>query len=275
MILFFSIIQARGDNASPQNQIRGGKRFEIPHMWDTEQPETQRPGERACGLNFAGAGGPKNIACSWRTIPASVHGPGTEISYSVHRGLDLVSSYRIKADGTLTHLSTIDISGKNFPWTSPWTRQPPPVIKWPPLQGESSTPSVGPATAPGAVVAAAFTYGGQGGGRSHHPPVPLGPGAPLSLRLRPGARDGRIQADTRPGVQPGDRGLTETDRFLYAPADDAQACSRPLTNRWVDMCEEKGNKVLYFQFDGNTGLHPAPGALHRARDRHRLPTPAR
>ena len=33
--------------------------------------------------------------------------------YSVHGDLTLVSSYEILADGTLRHLNTIDIGGKN------------------------------------------------------------------------------------------------------------------------------------------------------------------
>ena len=33
--------------------------------------------------------------------------------YSVHGDLTLVSSYEIQADGTLRHLNTIDIGGKN------------------------------------------------------------------------------------------------------------------------------------------------------------------
>ena len=52
---------------------------------------------------------------------------------------------------------------------------------------------------------------------------------------------------------PQDGSFTETDRFLSRTWDEPRHAAMHPNNRWLYMCEEKGNKVLYFQFDQNTG----------------------
>ena len=47
--------------------------------------------------------------------------------------------------------------------------------------------------------------------------------------------------------------LTETDRFMARTWDEPRHAAMHPNNRWLYMCEEKGDKVLYFQFDENTG----------------------
>ena len=50
-----------------------------------------------------------------------------------------------------------------------------------------------------------------------------------------------------------DGSLTETSRFLSRTWDEPRHVAMHPNNRWLYMCEEKGNKVLYFQFDEETG----------------------
>lgn len=47
--------------------------------------------------------------------------------------------------------------------------------------------------------------------------------------------------------------FTETDRFLARTWDEPRHAAMHPNNRWLYMCEEKGDKVLYFQFDASTG----------------------
>ncbi len=47
--------------------------------------------------------------------------------------------------------------------------------------------------------------------------------------------------------------FTETDKFLSRTWDEPRHAVMHPNNRWLYMCEEKGNKVLYFQFDEETG----------------------
>lgn len=47
--------------------------------------------------------------------------------------------------------------------------------------------------------------------------------------------------------------FTETSRFLARTWDEPRHAAVHPNNRWVYLCEEKGNKVLYFQFDTEHG----------------------
>ena len=47
--------------------------------------------------------------------------------------------------------------------------------------------------------------------------------------------------------------FTQTAKFLSRTWDEPRHAAVHPNNRWVYMCEEKGNKVLYFRFDDQTG----------------------
>ncbi len=210
-------------------------------MWDAEQPRNATPG-RACGLNFAGRpGGPKNKCLFVEDNPQlPVHGPGTEISYSVHRGLDLSLLIPDQGgrhpDAPKHHRHR----RKEPAWTSPWTRQPPRDRAT--LQGESSTPSVGPATAQGPWWLQPLPTRARRR-KVSHPPVPLGPGAPLSLRLRPGSAGTDGYGQMRALAYNPETGLHRDRPFpAPAPADERQACGRPPTTAGCTCARRKATR---------------------------------
>lgn len=47
--------------------------------------------------------------------------------------------------------------------------------------------------------------------------------------------------------------FVQTDRFLSRTWDEPRHAAMHPNNRWLYMCEEKGNKVLYFRFDEAAG----------------------
>ena len=47
--------------------------------------------------------------------------------------------------------------------------------------------------------------------------------------------------------------FAETSRFMARTWDEPRHAAVHPNNRWVYLCEEKGNKVLYFQFDHERG----------------------
>ena len=47
--------------------------------------------------------------------------------------------------------------------------------------------------------------------------------------------------------------FAETSRFMARTWDEPRHAAVHPNNRWVYLCEEKGNKVLYFQFDHESG----------------------
>ena len=51
--------------------------------------------------------------------------------------------------------------------------------------------------------------------------------------------------------------FTQTDRFLSRTWDEPRHAAVHPNNRWVYMCEEKGNKVLFFRFDDQAGTFEA------------------
>lgn len=68
-------------------------------------------------------------------------------------------------------------------------------------------------------------------------------------RLRPDAAALRYDHETGE--------FTQTDRFLSRTWDEPRHAAVHPNNRWVYMCEEKGNKVLFFRFDDEKGTFEA------------------
>ena len=171
--------------------------------------------------------------------------------YSVHGDLTLVSSYRIKADGTLTHLNTIDIGGKNPVDITVDAANRHVIVAT--LQGgilytirRAGDGSLGP-------VVATFTYEGKEEGKVSTIHQCLWDRERRYLfACAQGRGDGYGQMRAL-AYNPETGAFTETDRFLSRTWDEPRHAAVHPNNRWVYMCEEKGNKVLYFQFDENTG----------------------
>lgn len=171
--------------------------------------------------------------------------------YSVHGDLTLVSSYKILEDGTLEHLNTVDIGGKN------------PVD----ITVDADNRHVIVATLQGGTLytvrrnedgslgetVSAFTYEGKEEGCV----------STIHQCLWDQKREylfacaqGRIHGygqmrALRYNSQNGS--FTETGRFLSRTWDEPRHAAMHPNNRWLYMCEEKGNKVLYFSFDEATG----------------------
>ena len=171
--------------------------------------------------------------------------------YSVHGDLTLVSSYAINEDGTLKHLNTIDIGGKN-PVDITVDKENKHVIVAT-LQGgtlytinRNSDGSLGE-------LCANSTHQGEDAGL-----VPT-----IHQCLWDHSRNylfacaqGRVNGYGQMRAlkyNHADGSFTETDRFLSRTWDEPRHAAMHPNTRWLYMCEEKGNKVLYFQFDENTG----------------------
>lgn len=174
-----------------------------------------------------------------------------EYLYSVHGDLTLVSSYKILEDGTLKHLNTIDIGGKN-PVDVTVDKENRHVIVAT-LQGgtlyticRNSDGSLGE-------VVATFSYEGKEPGKV----------STIHQCLWDHTRNwlfscaqGRVNGfgqmrSLKYNAQTGE--FSEADRFMARTWDEPRHAAMHPNNRWLYMCEEKGNKILYFNFDENTG----------------------
>ena len=171
--------------------------------------------------------------------------------YSVHGDLTKLSSYRILEDGTLMHLNTIDIGGKN------------PVD----ITVDAANRNVIAATLQGGTlftvkrnedgslgeIISRFTYEGKEEGKVSTVHQCLWDRkmnyifACAQGRINGYGQMRALKYDAESGT------LTETGRFLARTWDEPRHAAVHPNNRWVYMCEEKGNKVLYFSFDESTG----------------------
>lgn len=171
--------------------------------------------------------------------------------YSVHGDLTKVSSYRVLEDHTLEHLNTIDIGGKN-PVDVTVDRENRNVIVAT-LQGGTLYTIARREDGSLGEVIAEFTYEGKEKGKVSTIHQCLWDKKKNYLFA---AAQGRINGygqfrclkyDHETGE------FTETSRFLSRTWDEPRHAAVHPNNRWVYMCEEKGNKVLYFRFDEETG----------------------
>ena len=153
--------------------------------------------------------------------------------YSVHGDLTKVSSYKILPDHTLEHLNTIDIGGKN------------PVD----VTVDKENRHVIVATLQGGTL---YTIDRNADGS-------LGIHQCLWDHTRNylfAAAQGRVNGFgqfrcLKYNHETGE--FAQTAKFLSRTWDEPRHAAVHPNNRWVYMCEEKGNKVLYFQFDEKTG----------------------
>ncbi len=174
-----------------------------------------------------------------------------EYLYSVHGDFTLVSSYKILEDGTLEHINTIDIGGKNPVDVTVDAENQHVIVAT--LQGgtlytikRNEDGSLGD-------VVATFTYEGKEEGKVSTIHQCLWDQKKNYLFACAQGRVngfGQMRA-LKYNHETGE--FTETDKFLSRTWDEPRHAVMHPNNRWLYMCEEKGNKVLYFQFDEETG----------------------
>lgn len=171
--------------------------------------------------------------------------------YSVHGDLTLVSSYAIQEDGTLKHLNTIDIGGKN-PVDITVDKDNKNVIVAT-LQGGTLYTIARNADGSLGEVIATLTYEGKEEGKVSTVHQCLWDQkknyifACAQGRINGYGQMRALKYDAATGS------LSETDRFMARTWDEPRHAAMHPNNRWLYMCEEKGNKVLYFQFDEQSG----------------------
>ena len=149
-----------------------------------------------------------------------------EYLYSVHGDFTLVSSYKILEDGTLKHLNTIDIGGKN------------PVD----VTVDAENKNIIVATLQGKEEGKVSTIHQCLWDQKKNYLFACAQG-----RVNGYGQMRALKYDHESGQ------FTETDKFLSRTWDEPRHAAMHPNNRWIYMCEEKGNKVLYFQFDETTG----------------------
>ena len=171
--------------------------------------------------------------------------------YSVHGDLTLVSSYEILADGTLRHLNTIDIGGKNPVDVTVDAANQHVIVAT--LQGGTLYTIRRNADGSLGGVVSTFTYEGKEEGKVstiHQCLWDQTRSYLFACAQGRGNGYGQMRAlkyDQETGS------FAEADRFLSRTWDEPRHAAVHPNNRWVYMCEEKGNKVLYFDFDQETG----------------------
>ena len=174
-----------------------------------------------------------------------------EYLYSVHGDFTLVSSYKILEDGTLEHINTIDIGGKNPVDVTVDAENQHVIVAT--LQGgtlytikRNKDGSLGD-------IVATFTYEGKEEGKVSTIHQCLWDQKKNYLFACAQGRVngfGQMRA-LKYNHETGE--FTETDKFLSRTWDEPRHAAMHPNNRWLYMCEEKGNKALYFQFDEETG----------------------
>ena len=171
--------------------------------------------------------------------------------YSVHGDLTLVSSYRILDDGTLEHINTIDIGGKNPVDITVDAANRHVIVAT--LQGGTLYTIRRNADGSLGDIVSTYTYEGKEDGcvstvhqclwdqkRSYIFACAQG-------RVKGYGQMRALRYDQETGA------LTETDRFMARTWDEPRHAAMHPNNHWLYMCEEKGNKVLYFRFCEETG----------------------
>lgn len=175
--------------------------------------------------------------------------------YSVHGDFTKVSSYRVLEDHTLEHLNTVDIGGKN-PVDVTVDKENKRVIVAT-LQGGSLYTIERNADGSLGRVVAKFTYEGKEPGKVSTIHQCLWDRKQNFLfacaqgRINGYGQMRALRYDHETGT------FTQTDKFLSRTWDEPRHAAVHPNNRWVYMCEEKGNEVLFFRFDDEKGTFEA------------------
>lgn len=175
--------------------------------------------------------------------------------YSVHGDFTKVSSYQILEDHTLKHLNTIDIGGKN-PVDITVDKANKNVIVATLQGGTLYTIKRNPDGSLGEVIAS-YTYEGKSEGKvSTIHQCLWDKNKNFLFACAQGRINGYGQMRAlKYNHETGE--FTQTAQFMARTWDEPRHAVVHPNNRWVYMCEEKGNKVLYFQFNEETGTMQA------------------
>ncbi|WP_314640967.1 lactonase family protein [Stomatobaculum longum] len=171
--------------------------------------------------------------------------------YSVHGDITKVSSYRVVPNHTLEHLNTIDIGGRN-PVDVTVDKENKNVIVATLQGGTLYTIARNEDGSLGSVIAK-FTYEGKEDGKVSTIHQCLWDKkrnflfAAAQGRVNGYGQFRSLKYDHATGV------FTEASKFMARTWDEPRHAAVHPNNRWVYMCEEKGNKVLYFQFNDVSG----------------------
>lgn len=171
--------------------------------------------------------------------------------YSVHGDFTKASSYKILPDHTLEHVNTIDIGGRN-PVDITVDKENRRVIVAT-LQGGTLYSIERNVDGSLGKIVSAFTYEGKEPGKvsTIHQCI-----WDKSMDYLFAAAQGRVNGygQFRALKYEKETGaFAETSRFMARTWDEPRHAAVHPNNRWVYLCEEKGNKVLYFQFDHERG----------------------
>ncbi len=171
--------------------------------------------------------------------------------YSVHGDITKVTSYAIAEDGTLSYLNTLDIGGRN-PVDITIDRNNRNLIVATLQGGTLYTISRNEDGSLGSVIAK-FTYEGKEPGmvstihqclwdteQKHIIACAQG-------RVNGYGQMRALRYDPETGA------FTETDRFMARTWDEPRHAAFHPNGRWLYMVEEKGNKILYFDYNSDTG----------------------
>ena len=178
-----------------------------------------------------------------------------EFLYSVHGDFTKVSSYRILEDHTLEHLNTVDIGGKN-PVDITVDKENRNVIVAT-LQGGTLYTIKRNADGSLGDVIASYTYEGKEEGKVSTIHQCLWDQnknyifACAQGRVNGYGQMRALKYDHENGT------LTQTAQFMSRTWDEPRHAAMHPNNRWLYMCEEKGNKVLYFSFNEEDGSFEA------------------
>lgn len=171
--------------------------------------------------------------------------------YSVHGDFTKVTSYRVLADHTLEYMNTVDIGGKN-PVDITVDKENRHVIVAT-LQGGTLYTIARNADGSLGEVVALYTYEGKEPGKVSTIHQCLWD---KNKNFLFAAAQGRINGygqfrslryDHATGT------FEQVSQFMARTWDEPRHAAVHPNNRWVYLCEEKGNKVLYFQFDPESG----------------------
>lgn len=171
--------------------------------------------------------------------------------YSVHGDITKVSSYRILEDHTLKHLNTIDVGGKN-PVDITVDRDNRHVIVAT-LQGGAIYTIRRCADGSLGELISKFCYEGKEEGKVstiHQCIWDQKQNYLFSAAQGRGNGYGQLRSllyDHETG------NFSEASRFMARTWDEPRHAVVHPNNRWLYLCEEKGNKIVFFRFDEATG----------------------
>lgn len=171
--------------------------------------------------------------------------------YSVHGDFTKVTSYKVLPDHTLEYMNTVDIGGKN-PVDVTVDKENKHVIVAT-LQGGTLYTIARNADGTLGEVVAKYTYEGKSEGKvSTIHQCLWDHNRNFLFACAQGRVNGFGQMRClKYNHETGE--FTQASKFLARTWDEPRHAAVHPNNRWVYMCEEKGDKVLYFQFDDKTG----------------------